>query len=198
MATHKNIKFPRVGRVYRIWNDIDDQEYVGCTFQELSQRMRDHRSHIFAKGCKGVKLYQLMREYGVEHFKIEIIKEYEINSKNELHQHEGKYIRKYRPSLNTVVSCRTQQQYYLDNIDKIKVYRKQWTQNNKENQLIKQKQRYNKNKAELSRKWREPFYCKCGITCTETNKLRHWKSNFHQLYETFGGLNYIDVDYLLS
>lgn len=64
--------YKREFNVYAIVNDVDDMIYIGSTSTELWHRMSQHR----ADARKGEKspLYNLMREYGVEHFKIKLIK----------------------------------------------------------------------------------------------------------------------------
>lgn len=65
-------KYKREFNVYKIVNDIDDSVYVGSTTTELWHRMSQHRADA-RKGQKS-PLYDLMREYGAEHFKIELVK----------------------------------------------------------------------------------------------------------------------------
>lgn len=64
-------KYKREFNVYRVVNDIDDMVYIGSTTTELWHRMSQHR----AEARRGVSapLYDLMRRYGIEHFKIELI-----------------------------------------------------------------------------------------------------------------------------
>lgn len=65
-------KYKREFNVYKIVNDIDDKVYVGSTTTELWHRMSQHRADA-RKGCQA-PLYDLMREYGVEHFRIVRVK----------------------------------------------------------------------------------------------------------------------------
>lgn len=80
-------KYKREFNVYKIVNDIDDKVYVGSTTTELWHRMSQHR----ADARKGITspLYNLMREYGVEHFKIVLIK---TSSKEKIRQDEEAFI----------------------------------------------------------------------------------------------------------
>ena len=70
MGTPKSYK--REYNVYFIVNDIDDKVYVGSTTTELWHRMSQHK----ADARKGEKspLYDLMRQYGLDHFKIVLVK----------------------------------------------------------------------------------------------------------------------------
>lgn len=64
--------YKREFNVYRIVNDVDEMVYIGSTTTELWHRMSQHR----ADARKGEKspLYELMRKYGVDRFRIERIK----------------------------------------------------------------------------------------------------------------------------
>ena len=65
-------KYKREFNVYKIVNDVDEKVYVGSTTTELWHRMSQHRADA-RKGCAS-PLYDLMRKYGVEHFKIVRVK----------------------------------------------------------------------------------------------------------------------------
>lgn len=64
--------YKREFNVYKIVNDIDNKVYIGATTTELWHRFSQHK----ADARKGVAspLYDLMREYGAEHFNIVRIK----------------------------------------------------------------------------------------------------------------------------
>ena len=137
------------GKIYKITNDVDDRKYYGSTVQSLSARMVRHR--IEARCGSNRILYNHMREVGIEHFKIYLVKHFPCNSKEELLAEEGKYIRKLHGgfrSLNKVIAGRTKKQYREDNKDKIKQSAKQYREANKE-KIRKTKKQYreaNKNK----------------------------------------------------
>jgi len=65
-------KYKREFNIYEITNDVDKKVYVGSTTTELWHRMSQHRADA-KNGCKS-PLYDLMREYGAEHFKIKRVK----------------------------------------------------------------------------------------------------------------------------
>ena len=75
------------GKIYKIVNTINDNIYVGSTVRKLSQRMGDHRSNI-KKEEKQSKFYIHMRDVGLEHFKILLIKNCVCCSKQELEREE--------------------------------------------------------------------------------------------------------------
>lgn len=64
--------YKREFNIYQIANDVNDKVYVGSTTTELWHRMSQHKADA-KKGCKA-PVYDLMREIGIEHFKISLIK----------------------------------------------------------------------------------------------------------------------------
>ena len=87
-----------------IENCINGAKYIGQT-NDLQKRMRYHRS--FYK-VKNTKLYEAMREYGIENFKLSVL--YETNDLDLLEDFELYYIWKYRTLFegyneNLVVTC---------------------------------------------------------------------------------------------
>lgn len=108
-------------KIYKILNDIDDDIYVGATCQSLSQRIAEHRKNIFGKQTKEWKFYMKMRDLGVEHFYIELVKEAPCESREQLRAIEGEYIRTLG-TLNTKIAGRTKKQYTQDTKEKKKEY----------------------------------------------------------------------------
>ena len=69
-------------KIYKIINSIDDQIYVGSTILPLSTRFSVHKYE--AKLHPERKLYKYFTKYGIEHFKIILIKLFPCNNKLEL------------------------------------------------------------------------------------------------------------------
>ena len=86
------------GYIYKITSSKTSDFYVGSTIQELKTRFKTHRSN--AKLGKPERLYESMRQHGIENFSIEILEEIEINSKSDLGRKETEYFQSLRPSLN--------------------------------------------------------------------------------------------------
>ena len=68
--------------------------YIGTTTRPLCKRISDHRYNAIKRGNTS-KLYEYMREIGVERFKIVCVREYKDISKERLKSKEEKYIRRY-------------------------------------------------------------------------------------------------------
>lgn len=90
------------GRVYKITSQKTIDFYIGSTIQELKHRFKTHRSN--AHVGKKMKLYECMREHGIDNFTIELIEEFEINNKNDikLGEKEKEYFDKLKPTLNMI------------------------------------------------------------------------------------------------
>ena len=131
------------GKIYKIYNTINDDIYIGSTTQKICERMRCHRSNYKYKdkfkNLVNVKLYEAMDEYGVGNFFIELIEKYPCNDKDELRRSEGKYIRELKPSLNMVIAGRTH---------------KEWREDNRETLLHSKKEYYEKTKNTIVKPWK--------------------------------------------
>ncbi len=78
------------GKIYKIINDINDECYIGSTCNTLLCRWNVHKNH--AK-CQDSRLYRMINEIGIDHFKIELFEEYPCETKEQLLQREGYFIK---------------------------------------------------------------------------------------------------------
>ena len=130
------------GKIYCIRNNVDDDIYIGSTTQALSKRMVKHRSKVESKEANHYKLYQKMKNIGVENFYIELIKDFPCETLEQLRAEEGKFIREMG-TLSFMVAGRDRKQHYEENKEEI---------------LAKQKEKYEENKEtilERNKKWRD-------------------------------------------
>ena len=129
------------GKIYKIWNDVNDKVYVGSTTRGLSERMR---SHMNKRKCKShYLLYVGMDNIGVEHFKIELIEDFSCELKNELLRREGYWIRKlntHKCGYNKILSGRKNAEWRMDNREIILQKKREYYERNKELILQKQKE----------------------------------------------------------
>ena len=156
------------GKLYKIYNTITEDIYIGATTLTLSDRMQRHISAHNNIKKEGRKLYKHFKEYGIEHFFIELLEAYNCNSKKELEAKEGEYIRALTPSLNMRIEGRTAKQRNEDNRDVVKAYHKQYYEDNKnayktyyQNNLYKiaeQKKQYYQSNKDKSRERGKRYY----------------------------------------
>ena len=92
------------GKIYKITNTIDNSLYIGSTILDLKIRFSLHKNH--SKMCKHTLLYKKINELGFENFKIELVKEVECDSKQDLKTIEGSFIKQFG-NLNNNMAGRT-------------------------------------------------------------------------------------------
>tara|TARA_R110000772_G_scaffold157881_1_gene269138 strand:- start:182 stop:703 length:522 start_codon:yes stop_codon:yes gene_type:complete len=67
-------------RIYKITNSIDDKIYIGSTHLKLKKRMDGHRKEARKDNKKTFS--QHMKNTGIQHFNIELIKEIQVATSN--------------------------------------------------------------------------------------------------------------------
>ena len=110
----------RNGLIYKIVSKYTDLCYVGSTTQSLSKRLSQHRSE-FKNGGKSCSSKEILKYGDVN---IILIEKYPCDDKMELTKQERFHIER----LNCVNKCipgRTLKEYYIDNKDRIKLYRQE-------------------------------------------------------------------------
>ena len=137
------------GKIYKIYNTINDDIYVGSTTRKLSERMAEHRRLINSRYIQ-FPIYKAFREHGVDNFFIELIEKCPCNDKEELHKKEGEYIRGLKPSLNIQIAGRTTKEWLEDNREHMKEHTKLWRETNKEH-IKEVKKQYRENNKEYIR-----------------------------------------------
>ena len=166
------------GKIYKIVDVGYNKCYIGSTCEKLSKRMARHRQkyHTYLKEpVDFFSSFKLFEEFGVESCKIELIENYPCKSREELLRREGHYI-KQSECVNKVVSGRTNKEYKLDNIEKIREQKREAYYKDKE----EGNSYYQRNKERILEKKRVKTncpVCKCDISigCLR----RHNNSNRH-------------------
>jgi len=144
------------GKIYKIESPLGEKIYIGSTTNKyLSQRMTSHKYkyRCWKNGEKEgrTRSFELFDEYGLDNCIIVLIEVYPCNSKDELHAREGYYIKSMK-CCNKVIPGRTQQEYVMENCDKLNEYRKQYRITNKEMISNNSKQYRDKNQVTISEK----------------------------------------------
>ncbi len=145
------------GKIYKIYNTINDDIYIGSTIQNLKSRLSSHLSHSKKNEfCKRL-LYKTMNELGIENFYIELIENYPCDNKKELEEREKYWIKQEKSTLNICIPHRTQQEYYHDNANKILNYAKLYRENNK-NDINQYQTQYRENNKEYFQQYNKQYY----------------------------------------
>jgi len=85
------------GKIYKIYNDINDKLYIGKTLTTIEERFKQHCHDRGRRQYEKRPLYNAMNKYGVENFHIELIEECEIEL---LSQRECYWIEYYNTYYN--------------------------------------------------------------------------------------------------
>jgi predicted GIY-YIG superfamily endonuclease len=172
------------GIIYGIYYN-NECLYIGST-KNLKKRKRDHKSDCYnLKGNRYTrKIYHYIRENVNDWNELEwkIYESVSYENKKSLLSIEAEYIKYFNPIGNCEIPGReykeSQQQYYQNNLDKIKEQRKQYRQNNLDKIKEKHKQYYQNN----SDKIKEKIHCQiCDCYISKNNFSRHEKTKSHQL-----------------
>jgi hypothetical protein len=189
-----------IGHIYKIICRLDSNfVYIGSTFNELKQRWKGHKDH-YAKflqdGCKNMSTYKYYDKYGIENFKIILIKSYNVcrNSQRDnahLRAYEQLWINKTKRAVNlqnafNALAKLDKRIYYENNKEKIKEYRennkekmKEYRENNKEKIKEYNKEYSENNKEKINKRQREKITCECGSIITKKCIPRHIKTKKH-------------------
>ena len=126
------------GKIYTIRSPNTNKIYIGSTTQSLSRRLTKHKTDYTTNRLKTTSriLFELGEPY------IELLECHSCNSKIELMKREGELIRQYKDiCVNKCIAGRTQNEYQIENKDKIKEYKNSYYINNKD-KLKKVNQKY--------------------------------------------------------
>lgn len=168
------------GKIYKLVNTIDDEIYVGSTCQLLCQRMGLHRTAA-KKGNKS-KLYQTMRGYGLENFKIVLVEEYPCENKEQLRAREEHWRRELNAKLNSYQCHTTEAEYKTRKIIHNKKYRgmhqeqiasmkKEWAKKNETHVKAKRKEYVAEHQEDI-KKYRKDYHRKNSKAICK--KSRDW------------------------
>ena len=163
------------GKIYKLWIHETDDIYIGSTIQNLSQRLSQHKKDYNKNVgfCSSKILFELS-----DNVMIELIEEYKCDNKNQLERKEGEHIRNNK-CVNKYIAGRTQQDYILENRNKILEYQQNYYNGNKVELLKKSKLYREQNKDKINEKALEKVKCECGCEVIKRHLLRHKRSQKH-------------------
>jgi len=182
----------KIGRVYRIICLPNPEiQYVGSTFNQLRARWSEHKSQ-YKKKNNFSSLRKYFDEYGIENFKMVLIKEYLVcvdtqRDPRHLRVYEQLWINKLK-TVNKLSAIRFDfmkkeyknkysKQYYKQNVEKIKEKDKKYYEQNIEKIKEKNKEYYNQNLEKIKE------YRKQNLEKIKEYKKQHYKQNKYKLVE---------------
>ena len=158
--------------------------YIGST-DNFKRRVKEHKSRYNTD--VNYKVYKFIRENGgISNWEINYIQKFKLLTKEELRQYEQWYIDTYKPELNTQNAIRPKnyrdkykpyvKQKYNENRNEILKKNKERYLKNKERYLKTQKDYREKNKEKINSKQNEKINCPhCDKKISKTNIKRHIK-----------------------
>jgi hypothetical protein len=180
---------------YRIvCNDLNITDcYIGHTtnFIKRKQHHKDDCNNDKSKKYN-MKVYKFIRDNGGwMNWSMIMIEQISCENLNDACKLERKFLEEYKATLNSYIPSRTNKEYYIDNIDKIKEYYidnidkiKEYRELNKDKRKEQQKEWIEKNKDKKKEYIKE--YLKLTIFCNcckknikKATKSRHLKSKNH-------------------
>ena len=149
------------GCIYMIQHKTDDTKefYIGSS-KDFKKRCIKHKSTCNNENSKGynLKVYKYIRENcGWNEWTIIKLYDYPCKNKYKLELEEQRAIKEYKSTLNQFIPCRTYQEWYNDNKEKILQKGKEHYKNNR-NKILKEKKEYHKaNKEKISQQRKEHY-----------------------------------------
>ncbi len=169
--------------IYKI-NITETEFYIGSTV-DVKHRTRMHNETFHCKNHKdyNMKVYRALRETGIDLIELEIIYTFECKDVDEKRKTEQLYMDEYNPTLNVYRAYNSEeykkhwhQQRYINNKAEFNAKSKIWREKNKD--IIKEKQKLNKEKVKARQS--QLITCECGCEIRRGEKARHRKSKKHE------------------
>lgn len=135
------------GRVYKIIHMQSNICYVGSTFNTIRDRFYRHQTGFrhweSDKGKNKLSIYPFFKQYGIDQFKMVLIKEYQVCDKNHLEVYEQLWINKLKPinkKSSFSIKYLSKKQYRTEHAEEIKEAQHKYHIENREVLLEKSKQ----------------------------------------------------------
>ena len=163
------------GKIYRIICLCNPTiQYVGSTFDELRYRWQNHKSSYVANPSS-ISIYKYFEEYGIDNFKIVLIKEYDVWRE---HNKDRKHLEAYEQLwINKLICCNTKNCFNIN-----RFYTKDYRLKNKVYRSEYNKKYIEEHKEQIKEKLKIKYTCICGSITLRYNKTKHEKTKKHLKY----------------
>ena len=105
------------GKIYRLVNSVDNEEYVGSSCTTLAKRLYSHKNEARHKPRP---VHKHLNDIGWDTVDIILVELYPCGNKMELERRERYWIETLKPSLNRVIPTRNAKEWYAENADKVR------------------------------------------------------------------------------
>jgi len=179
--------------VYKIWwEDELESFYVGSTKNTLSKRMSRHRADCRAGGVQ--RLYQVMREKGINSYQYVLLGWSMVSSFDEQRMIEQSYISRLNPTLNSRKAFCSEDERkasqrawkannYQENQEEMKQARKDYYTEHKEQEAEYNKKYNREHKEETAENWKR-YYDENQV------RLKAKAMEYHEVHKEERNLNY--------
>jgi hypothetical protein len=164
----------------------DGDVYIGSTIQRDRFSKHKHRYKYRQNNSMDYSSFILFDKYGVDNCQYTIIEECPIDNR---YEREGWWIENTNcVNMRPAPSGKTlAHDYYIkyrqDHKDELAEKAKAWRDSNREECLIKYKERYARNKEKMLAQQAELFVCGCGSQLRKGNRAEHFRSKKHTDWE---------------
>ena len=122
------------GKIYKIYNDVNDKLYIGKTVSSIEKRFQEHCDDSKKERCEKRPLYNAMNKYGIEHLFIELIEECDLKELSEKEIYWIGYYNSYKNGYNATLGGDRKILYDYDLI--VQLYQNGLTGKEIANQLV--------------------------------------------------------------
>ncbi len=155
-----------IGRIYKIIHSQSNICYIGSTMSTLTKRWQGHKNK-FKTGINLCCIAKYFKRFGIDQFKIMLVKEYEVVDHKHLKVYEQLWVQK----LSTLDQNNP---FQIKRLSK-KMRGQQYREKNRD--LIK---KHRESKKEITKQQQSQRYtCECGSEVQQSKKARHERTNKH-------------------
>ena len=149
-------------KIYKITNDFNTDIWIGSTCDALVKKFSVHKADAIRNLRKDCILHNLIREYGFDRFRIQLIEDFPCEDLYQLRQRQGHYIRELK-AINK----------YADDKD--------YREKNREhiNERYKEYSKKPEVEARIKERSSETVVCECGCSLRRDSISRHQKTKVH-------------------
>lgn len=176
-----------IGYIYYYYHN-DVLLYIGSTLN-IKQRTQGHiNKNNYDIECS--KLYKYCSENNIIFTDLKFTsEEEEYTTIDELRKNEGLKQKELKPICNSRIAGRDDAEYYIDNQEHLKEKAINYHYENRDEILIKQKEKYEANKEariqqakDYQKANSEIVHCKCGTSVKKYNLVKHMNTKKHLAY----------------
>lgn len=190
------------GKIYKITSEHTIDVYVGSTTRVLNDRLKDHvrKYNLHLKDNKHdyITSYEILK---YPTYEIVLIESVNVDTKKELLDREGHFIKTTPNCVNKLVMGRTElewreankehkkeqnKKYNQDNKEELSKYHKKYRTENADEIKVRQKTYHDKNKEKENLQKKQVIDCECGLSYTAGHKTRHLQTERHKKYMVNG------------